>query len=132
AFISATWLIAILIAVPSFHYRGFTERRWADFTENQCDDNDWPKSLVKSEHGCVLRITQPAKQVYYTAVILLLFFLPILIMLITYSIIIYKMWKTEILGESVSEDKRNIIRRRKRVIIMLIWILAIFVICWSP
>ena len=132
AFIAATWIIAVLISVPSFIYRSYTERRWADLTENLCDDNGWPKTLVKNEDGCVLKITQPSKQIYFTAVILLLFFMPILIMLITYSIIINKMWKSEILGESVSEDNKNILRRRKRVIVMLIWILAIFVVCWSP
>jgi hypothetical protein len=131
-FITATWLIAALISVPSFIYRSYTERRWSDFTENYCDDNGWPKTLVKNEHGCTLKIAQPSKQIYFTAVILLLFFLPILIMLITYSIIIYKMWKSELVGERVSEDKRNLMRRRKRVIVMLIWILVVFVVCWSP
>ncbi len=131
-FITAIWLIAVLISVPSFIYRSYTERRWADFTENYCDDNGWPKTPVKSEIGCILKITQPSKQIYFTAVILLLFFLPIFIMLITYSIIIYKMWKSEIVGESLSEDKKNILRRRKKVIVMLIWILTVFVVCWSP
>lgn len=131
-FISLIWVIAILISVPVFIFRTYTESHWADFLEKRCDDLGWPKTLVKNPDGCILKTTQFSKRIYYTAVILFLFFLPILIMSITYSIIIYKMWKSEILGERVSEVKRNIMKRRKRVIIMLIWILVVFFVCWSP
>jgi hypothetical protein len=114
-FIGSIWLLAVLIALPSFVYRTYTERKWLDFTELHCDDLGWPTSYVKDNiNGCVT-ITRPSKRVYYTAIILLLFFLPIFIMSITYSIIIYKMWKSEVLGERVSEDKKNMFRRKKKV-----------------
>lgn len=129
-FICLIWLIAIIISVPSYIYRTYTERKWSDFKEKQCDDLGWPVSILKDENGCALKLTRPLKRIYYTTVILLLFFLPILIMSITYSIIICKLSKSEILGEGYSEDKRMALRKRKKVIIMLIWILAIFFICW--
>lgn len=114
-FIFLIWLIAIVISIPSFYYRTYTERKWADFKETHCDDLGWPTDIDTNENGCALKIIRPVKRIYYTTVILFLFFLPIFIMSITYSIIIYKLRKkSEILGESYSEDKRTVLKRGSR------------------
>lgn len=114
--ITSIWTFSILISIPSFIYRTYTERKWADFTETHCDDIGWPTALLVDANGCALKKIQPIKRIYYTAVILLLFFIPILIMSITYSFLIYKLSKKQVLGESYSEEKRMDLERRKKVI----------------
>ncbi|CAF0919313.1 unnamed protein product [Brachionus calyciflorus] len=131
-FIFLIWMISFLISMPSFIYRTYTERKWLDIVETQCNDLGWPVSVIVDDNGCVKQKTQPLKRIYFTIIILVLFFLPIFIMSITYSILIYKLSKAEVLGERYSEEKRNFLIKRKKVIIMLIWILVIFFVCWSP
>jgi hypothetical protein len=114
-FIAAIWIVSIVISIPTYVYRTYTERKWVDFVERHCDDLGWPVSLVKDDNGCVLKTIRPLKRVYYTTVILSLFFLPIFIMSITYSIVIKKLWTNDVIGEIASVNKELVIRKRKKV-----------------
>lgn len=113
--IASIWIVSILISIPSYMYRTYTERKWADFTETHCDDIGWPTDLALDTNGCAHSKIQPIKRIYYTAVIVLLFFFPILIMSITYSFLIYKLSKKLVLGESYSQEKRIDLVKRKKV-----------------
>ena len=113
--IASIWIVSIIISIPTYVYRTYTERKWSDFVERHCDDLGWPVSLVTDENGCVLKTVRPLKRIYYTTVILFLFFLPLLIMSITYSIIIRKLWNDDIIGESYSFNNETLIKKRKRV-----------------
>jgi hypothetical protein len=133
ALILSVWLLAIAISIPCFIYRTYTERKWFDFNEKYCDDLGWPGKLIKNEQGCATKIVKPVKRIYYTTVILVLFFLPIFIMSITYSIIIRKLWRNSaIIGDNCSDENQSVIKKRKRVIIILVLLLLVFFICWSP
>ena len=108
------WLVALVVAAPSFAYRQYTERRWADFVERQCDDFGWPIVFVKDEQGC-LSVTRPAKRVYYTTVIVGTYVLPVVVMGVTYSLMIAKLWRAELVGELATIDKQLVIAKRKKV-----------------
>ena len=112
--IISIWIFSIIIAIPSFLYRTYREQRWLDFNVKTCDDFGWPYKLSKDANGCVVK-THPTKRIYYTLIILLLFFLPILIMSITYSIIIRKLRENHVIGEVFPEKRKSLIKRRKKV-----------------
>lgn len=127
------WTISLIVSLPSFIYRTYREVKWSDYTVRTCDDFGWPVELVRDERNCPLRI-QTAKRFYYTTVILFLFFLPIFIMSITYSFITKKLWTNETVGEIKVQMNRHSkgLKKRKKVIIMLVWILIVFFLCWCP
>ena len=109
------WTISLTISVPSFVYRQYVRREWADFVEESCDDSGWPVRVVKCGH-----IEQPHKRLYNTSVILLLFFAPVLVMAVTYSIMIVKIKAGNIVDEMLSLQRRklsqnSIVKRRKKV-----------------
>ena len=118
--IASIWIISIIISIPTYVYRTYTERKWSDFVERHCDDLGWPVSLVTDENGCVLKTVRPLKRIYYTTVILLLFFLPIFIMSITYSVIIKKLWNSNVIGEAASMNKEIVLKKRKKVCLILL------------
>ena len=108
------WTFALSIALPSYLYREYTERRWADFTEMYCDDVGWPIVLVADETGCA-QVTRPAKRLYYTATSVITFFVPMLVMGVTYSIMIAKLRRVRMVGEAAPHEHHNIRKKRKRV-----------------
>ena len=116
--IAAIWIVSVIISLPTYMYRTYTERIWADFTEKHCDDLGWPTTYLKNENGCIIKTTRPLKRIYYTTVIILLFFLPFFIMLISYSIIINKLWKRDVIGENTNSSNINdaLIKKRKKVL----------------
>jgi hypothetical protein len=132
--IGLIWIISILISLPTYHYRRYQERQWSDFVEPMCDDSGWPIVLEMNEGGCATKATSPFKRIYYTFIIILLFFLPFLIMVFAYSIMIRKLWRNqEELDIMVkSNNKYSLVQNQKRGIIMLVAILVTFFMCWSP
>lgn len=112
--ITLIWIFSIVISIPNYVYRTYREQHWLDYTKTTCDDYGWPYELTRDSEGCVVK-TQPEKRIYYTTVILLLFFLPIFIMTITYSVIIKKLWTKNVIGEGALEIKHAIVRRRRKV-----------------
>jgi hypothetical protein len=132
--IAAVWIISFLISIPTFVYRTYTERKWSDFTERNCDDLGWPVKLVKDKSGCVLRTTRPLKRIYHTTVVILLFFLPMIIMTVTYSIMIKKLWSNKdnktTWRTSFNNKSDPITKRKKKATLMLLFLIIIFFICW--
>ena len=129
--IAAIWIISIIISIPTFIYRTYTERKWSDFTERNCDDLGWPVKLIKDEKGCVLKTTRPLKRIYYTTVIISLFFIPMIIMTVTYSIMIKKLWSNDINRTTlICSNQSGSIKKKKKVTLMLVLLLFIFFICW--
>ncbi|CAH1793438.1 unnamed protein product [Owenia fusiformis] len=116
-FILAVWLSSFAIATPLLVYREQLDRQWKDHHEIWCNDaHAWPKS---------------ARMIYYCVVTLLLFFLPLGIMGVGYSLIIWRLRSTHVPGEHVS-DRNYQHKVKKRVVLMLIIILVLFAVCWGP
>ena len=97
--IFSIWALSALIALPTFYYRSYSEQHWSDFVQRSCDDMSWPITLVTNELGCVVEVTRVSKRVYFTAVILCLFFLPMIVLLLTCTIMIRKLMGDTHIGE---------------------------------
>ncbi|KAL2083246.1 hypothetical protein ACEWY4_021019 [Coilia grayii] len=69
--------------------------------------------------------------IYQTAVIILIYLLPLLVMLVTYSLVGYRLWGSEIPGEA-SDHYQNQIQAKRKVVKMMIVVVVTFAICWLP
>ena len=113
ACILAIWLLSSIVAFPSFLYRTYTVRHWLDFVERQCDDLGWPISLSLNDKGCG-NIIRRGKRIYYISIVFIFFIVPMIVMSISYSILIRKIWLVGMIGESEEYSKRKL-RRKKNV-----------------
>ena len=111
--IALTWLVSLTMALPSYMYRSLIEIRWSDYSERYCDDLHWPVVMVADEHGCS-KIAQPARRLYYTTVILVMFFVPMLVMSVAYSIVIARLWRAPAIGESLGSSSHNVQQQQSK------------------
>ena len=74
---------------------------------------------------------QTWKKLYYVFINIVMFFLPIIVMIICYFLIIAKLYTTSSPGERVVCLSPQAKAKRKVVQLVLV-VLTVFVICWSP
>ena len=75
--------------------------------------------------------TQTVKKIYYSLVNIVMFFIPILLMSICYSMIVAKLYCTTSPGERVGGVSPQA-RAKRKVVKLVLVVIATFVICWSP
>lgn len=98
--IAIIWIAAFAIASPLLRFRELKVRQWQDYTESWCDD-DWPLE-IKTDPGTNLTYRyMPARTIYFTFVSAVLYFFPMIVMTIVYSVIILKLRATTMPGERV-------------------------------
>ncbi|XP_017319569.1 substance-K receptor isoform X1 [Ictalurus punctatus] len=68
---------------------------------------------------------------YQIAVIILIYLLPLLVMLVTYSMVGQRLWGSKIPGEA-SDHYQNQIQAKRKVVKMMIVVVTTFAICWLP
>ncbi|CDQ75558.1 unnamed protein product [Oncorhynchus mykiss] len=68
---------------------------------------------------------------YQIALIILIYLLPLLVMLVTYSLIGQTLWGSEIPGEA-SDHFQNQIQAKHKVVKMMIVVVTTFALCWLP
>ena len=74
---------------------------------------------------------QTTKKIYYSLVNIVMFFIPILLMSICYSMIVAKLYCTASPGERVGGVSPQA-RAKRKVVKLVLVVIATFVICWSP
>ncbi|KAJ8319142.1 hypothetical protein KUTeg_004233 [Tegillarca granosa] len=114
------WIISIAVGMPMLFFRKLYSRQWKNHNEQWCDD-DWP-----SEHFHTYR------RAYWTFITVVLFFLPIVVMGGAYFGIIKTLWTAQAPGERLAKDVNIQIKVKRKVVMMLVTILAVFGICWFP
>ncbi|CAH1793439.1 unnamed protein product [Owenia fusiformis] len=119
-FICLVWLLSIGVASPLLIYRQQKERQWKNHLEIWCDDI-WPVGL-----------TFRPRTIYYTFVAVVLYFFPVIVMTIAYSVIIWRLSSSRVPGDSIHTDQRSQEYKKRRVNNMLVSILLVFVFCWLP
>ncbi|BFZ17768.1 hypothetical protein BsWGS_20807 [Bradybaena similaris] len=125
------WMLSIIVASPLIYYRRLNEVHWQNLVETWCDD-DWPVDVWHDpETGLEVPMT-PARRFYYMFVCVALFFVPCLVMSAAYLIIIITLWSAQVPGERISKDIKSQTKIRKKVVLMLVVILAFFILCWMP
>lgn len=106
------WLISTGIASPLISWRTYEERKWADVVEKWCYE-----SKAQTEY-------------YWIALIVILIYVPAVIMLINYSIILCQMRKFQ---SRLSESGNPVtLVHRKKIIFMIFVYLLVAIICWTP
>lgn len=97
------WVCSLAVAVPLLFVRKLHIRVWYDYTERYCND-EWPVAEA-------LAVT--ARVWYYTFVSVVLYFVPIVVMAVAYSVIIWKLWSSRAPGE-ILETEMSVQDKLKR------------------
>ncbi|OWF52712.1 pyroglutamylated RFamide peptide receptor-like [Mizuhopecten yessoensis] len=93
---------------------------------------------VYEMHVCLeLWYSPVTKQIYSMFIFFVLFFIPLVAMLVTYTRIGYTLWRTEarrFMENSITNKSQaeRILRQRRRTVKMLVAVVMIFVFCWFP
>ena len=114
------WLAAMTLACPILVYRRQFTRLWKDYSEIWCDD-DWPPEVAINATGHVTISRNQGRVVYFTVVSGVLFFAPIVIMLVTHTSIICTLWGSQLPGESTEANKHVHKRLKRKVNIFIDW-----------
>ncbi|CAH7144202.1 Qrfprl [Phodopus roborovskii] len=96
--------------------------------------------LYEKEHICCLEEwSSPTHQKIYTTFILVtLFLLPLLLLLVLYGKIGYELWIKKRVGDGSvlqtihGKEMFKIARKKKRAVIMMVTVVALFAVCWAP
>ncbi|XP_018604903.1 substance-K receptor [Scleropages formosus] len=113
--IALIWAVAFSLAFPQCFY----SKTLFFFHRTVCLV-DWP-----DDYGGKHQLT------YQIAVIILIYVLPLLVMLATYSLVGMTLWGSEIPGEA-SDLYQNQIRAKRKVVKMMIVVVLTFAFCWLP
>ncbi|XP_067136185.1 QRFP-like peptide receptor [Centruroides vittatus] len=131
AVIAVIWIVSMIAAIPFPIFRTHVERQWYDFLEIQCSDV-WPHEVIYlEEFGRCVKVVR-GKKIYYTFVTVALFFLPIVIMSTSYSLIVWRLWMNKVPGERSLANMTVQHNAKKKVIKMVCVVLVVFVLCWMP
>lgn len=123
------WIWSLAVGAPVLFVYAYSERQWKNFLERFCTDI-WPQSVM-SDGECDRGLT--SKRAYWTLVIVVLNWVPMVMMMISYTVILVKLYQNRIVPSSGALSVSAIQQRsKKKVIKMLFAILLIFVVCTIP
>ncbi|XP_062607917.1 RYamide receptor-like [Saccostrea cucullata] len=115
----AVWLIAFIVPIPT----AITGKVQIAF-EN--------RTGVCQKGRCYEDMDERLRSPYSLFIMLLQYFIPLLVLTLTYSRIAYMIWIKIIPGESVQrQDERQASSKRKMVKMMIVVVL-LYAICWLP
>ncbi|XP_006991698.3 LOW QUALITY PROTEIN: pyroglutamylated RF-amide peptide receptor [Peromyscus maniculatus bairdii] len=123
--LGVVWLVAIIIGSPMWHVQRLEVKY--DF-------------LYEKEHICCLEEwSSPMHQrIYTTFILVILFLLPLLLLLVLYGRISYELWIKKRVGDGSvlqtihGREMFKIARKKKRAVIMMVTVVALFAACWAP
>ncbi|XP_001627178.2 G-protein coupled receptor 83 isoform X2 [Nematostella vectensis] len=75
---------------------------------------------------------QLACKIYIIALFVIIYIVPFTAMAVMYSSISYELWYREIPGNVNIENKLYVRHKRRKVVLMLVLVLVVFIICWLP
>ncbi|XP_042891769.1 substance-K receptor-like [Penaeus japonicus] len=112
AIIIGFWLLSAVLALPFSFYRVYAVRIWQDLTERTCGEQ------------------RDEIRIWWIVVIIALTWLPLLVMVISYTVIFVYLRK----GVSVTARREHpaILHLKKRVVRMMFVILMVFILSWLP
>ncbi|CAL8363439.1 unnamed protein product [Gadus morhua 'NCC'] len=113
--IALIWVVAVLLAFPQCYY-SVTEFY---HPRTVCLVN-WP-----DDYGGTHQIS------YQLALILLIYLFPLLVMLVTYSLVGRSLWGGAIPGEP-SDHYHHQITAKRKVVKMMVVVVTTFALCWLP
>lgn len=129
--LAAVWLLSATVASPLLLYTTPYNVQWTDVELTYCGES-WPQRIEWDpvEEACVAR--SPFKQLYYTAVTVALFFVPVLVMSSAYALILHALWRDQHPGEANANNALLHSRAKRKVVKLVCVVLLVFVLCWMP
>ena len=104
-----SWIVSIIWAVPGF----------------------WATTYIKEINGCAHSFSKPIYAKLYTVGwSVVAGVIPISIMGVLYSRVVYRLWFVN--NEAAEATQRSLLRYRKRVTKMVIFVTLVYVLCWVP
>ena len=116
-FILATWIVAMAVCSPFLFANKLVEYQGRRFCRIL-----WNEAFGKS--SSVVN--------YFTAIFVVFFYIPIVMLIILYSIIVVKLKSQKIPGEQSTIAEQQRAKRNRNVLKMAIAIVLGFVLCWVP
>ena len=116
-FILATWIVAVVASSPhlfTFELAEYPDGNWCVL--------EWEKVLGESSSYAS----------YQLAFYILFIYIPVLLLVILYSIIVIKLKTQAHPGEQSANSQQQRNRRNRNVLQMSIAIVTVFVLCWLP
>lgn len=102
------WLCAVAVGSPILVYRNLYTTEWRDHVEKWCNDK-WP-----NPGGANLQYPT-IRRIYYTFVATVLYIIPMLVMTLAYSIVIWKLKSSAIPGETIEREVAMQARIKRKV-----------------
>ncbi|XP_025076431.1 QRFP-like peptide receptor isoform X1 [Pomacea canaliculata] len=127
ASIVTTWLLSVAVASPHLFVRRQFQQTWRDRQEVWCDEQ-WAKEY--RDKDC--NTWEPGKVAYYSVEGIVMYFLPVLVMIIAYTIIGVKLLTRKAPGILITSTAFAQEKAKRKVIKMLVAVLTAFVVCWTP
>ncbi|XP_041364373.1 neuropeptide FF receptor 2-like, partial [Gigantopelta aegis] len=122
------WISAFSIAMPPLFVYTYQERQWLDYVERFCTDV-WP--VVNTSASCDHGLT--SKRAYWSLVVVVLNWVPMIVMIILYTVIIIKLRFNRVVPSSGALSMSAIQQRSKtKVVKMFFSVLIVFIICTVP
>ncbi|KAL8565445.1 hypothetical protein ACOMHN_049422 [Nucella lapillus] len=126
--IVVVWVVAVVVASPHLFVRHVFEQQWKDRLEVWCAE-DWPQ-VYKDEVTC--DTWEPGKVVYYSIEGIVMYVVPVVIMIVTYTLITHRLLTRSFPGTLISSTVAAQERAKRKVIKMLVAVVVCFMVCWSP
>ena len=116
--VGVIWTVSFTVSLPTYLYRSFTEIKWSDFVEKNCDDSGWPSLFTLNKLECLEKSSFNVKQIYYTVIIVFFFLLPFGVMVLAYTSIIRKLKRNQSV-EIIASLNRTLINEKQKAVIKL-------------
>ncbi|KAF2363206.1 G protein-coupled receptor rhodopsin-like [Trinorchestia longiramus] len=132
--LAAVWMVSITAAAPLCalnEHREYEASCFPRFKERRCTYHHSPGAFNPTDGRCV-RDTHTFIYVYHVLVTILMFFLPLLVMLCAYLLIVQRLWMLQSLGESPEVANSAHLSTKKKVVRLSCSVLLCFVACWAP
>ncbi|XP_036885240.1 substance-K receptor [Sturnira hondurensis] len=116
AVIAGIWLVALALAFPQCFYSTIIMDQGA----TKCVVA-WPED----NGGKILLL-------YHLTVIALIYFLPLVVMFVAYSVIGLTLWRRTVPGYHAHGANRNYLQAKKKFVKTMVLVVVTFAICWLP
>lgn len=129
--IALTWILAGAVSLPLPIYRKYREVHWLDYVERVCQD-EWPQRPIYDENCTIITHSSPGKTAYHTFISLAMFFFPVVVICMAYSLIVWKLWVNIVPGEQHNAVLELQAKAKRKVTKLVLVVIVAFIVCWLP
>lgn len=102
-----------ILIVPFIHIIIFSKSlQWKDFEEIKCAEK-WPAEVYYNKSTGITVRTSSLRVVYYLIICTTMYFVPVVIMIVSNTLVLRRLWTAKIPGEPVASNE-NIQSKTKR------------------